>query len=78
MEIYWFVGINLVATEKNTESINEMAKAFKELGHPTRLMVFKAVVKAGFQGVAVGKIQEQLAIPGSTLSHHVSCLASAG
>ncbi|MCG9596326.1 metalloregulator ArsR/SmtB family transcription factor [Vibrio sp. Isolate25] len=54
-----------------------VAKALKELGHPTRLSIYKRVVKAGYQGIAVGAIQEELAIPGSTLSHHISSLASA-
>lgn len=57
--------------------IDVVAKALKELGHPTRLMVFKRLVKAGHQGVSVGTIQQELAIPGSTLSHHISSLASA-
>jgi len=58
--------------------IDIIAKAFKELGHPTRLVIFKRLVKSGFQGVAVGAVQEELNIPGSTLSHHISSLASAG
>jgi DNA-binding transcriptional ArsR family regulator len=58
--------------------INQIAKSLKELGHPTRLAIFKRVIKAGYQGIAVGDIQQQLAIPGSTLSHHISSLASAG
>ncbi|MEF1185762.1 helix-turn-helix domain-containing protein [Vibrio sinaloensis] len=45
---------------------------------PTRLSIYKTVVKAGHQGVAVGAVQEKMAIPGSTLSHHISSLASAG
>lgn len=55
-----------------------VAKALKELGHPTRLSIYKTVVKAGYQGVAVGAVQERMGIPGSTLSHHISSLASAG
>ena len=58
--------------------IEIIAKAFKELGHPTRLAIFKRLVKAGEQGIAVGVVQEELNIPGSTLSHHISSLASAG
>jgi len=58
--------------------IEIIAKALKELGHPTRLRVFKTVVRAGVQGVAVGSLQESLGIPGSTLSHHISSLSSAG
>ncbi|KGJ92907.1 ArsR/SmtB family transcription factor [Colwellia psychrerythraea] len=58
--------------------IEVIAKALKELGHPTRLAVFKRLVKAGEQGVSVGIVQEELNVPGSTLSHHISALASAG
>lgn len=55
-----------------------VAKALKELGHPTRLAIFKRLVKSGHQGIAVGEVQEELGIPGSTLSHHLSSLTSAG
>ncbi|MCW8331376.1 metalloregulator ArsR/SmtB family transcription factor [Photobacterium sp. SDRW27] len=58
--------------------IEIIAKALKELGHPTRLMIYKSVVRAGYQGIAVGGLQEKLGIPGSTLSHHISSLVSAG
>ena len=58
-------------------SIEITAKALKELGHPTRLRIYKNVVRAGYQGVSVGTLQEQLSIPGSTLSHHISSLISA-
>ncbi|WEM45505.1 metalloregulator ArsR/SmtB family transcription factor (plasmid) [Photobacterium sp. DA100] len=58
--------------------IEIVAKALKELGHPTRLSIYKAVVRAGFQGIPVGSLQERLAIPGSTLSHHIASLVSAG
>jgi len=54
------------------------AKVMKELGHPTLLTIFKRLVKSGYQGLAVGVVQEDLGIPGSTLSHHLSRLASAG
>ncbi|MBE8166870.1 MAG: helix-turn-helix transcriptional regulator [Shewanella sp.] len=59
-------------------NIEVIAKALKELGHPTRLIIFKRVVKAGHQGIAVGGLQENLGIPNSTLSHHISSLVSAG
>ncbi len=58
--------------------LEQVAKALKELGHPTRLAVYKQLVKSGPQGIAVGEVQETLGIPGSTLSHHLSGLASAG
>ncbi|WP_413282403.1 ArsR/SmtB family transcription factor [Vibrio sp. MA40-2] len=58
--------------------LDAVAKALKELGHNTRLSIYKVVVKAGHQGVAVGLIQEKLGVPASTLSHHISSLASSG
>ncbi|PKF49808.1 ArsR/SmtB family transcription factor [Enterovibrio nigricans] len=59
-------------------NIESVAKALKELGHPTRLTIFKRLVKAGHSGIAVGVVQDELGIPGSTLSHHLSSLMSAG
>ncbi|MDD7803998.1 MAG: metalloregulator ArsR/SmtB family transcription factor [Endozoicomonas sp. (ex Botrylloides leachii)] len=58
--------------------INVIAKSLKELGHPVRLRIFKRLVRAGFQGLTVGCLQKELSIPGSTLSHHLSCLMLAG
>jgi DNA-binding transcriptional ArsR family regulator len=58
-------------------TIEVIAKALKELGHPTRLTIFKRLVQSGRQGIAVGTLQQELEIPGSTLSHHISSLASA-
>ncbi len=55
-----------------------VAKAFKELGHPSRLSIFRCLVKAGPEGLPVGDIKEVLGIPNSTLSHHVSALVAAG
>ena len=53
-------------------------KRLAELGHPTRLAISRLLVKGSKQGLSVGEIQAQLAIPASTLSHHLSRLASAG
>ncbi|CAH0530229.1 ArsR/SmtB family transcription factor [Vibrio hippocampi] len=57
--------------------IETAAKALKELGHVTRLAIYRQIVKAGHKGIPVGEIQERLQIPASTLSHHISSLASA-
>ncbi len=54
------------------------ASRLAELGHPTRLNIFKFLVKAGHQGMPVGEIQQQLSIPGSTLSHHIAKLVNVG
>jgi DNA-binding transcriptional ArsR family regulator len=54
------------------------AKCLAELGSPTRLAVFRLLVKAGPDGMAVGDLQRRLKIPASTLSHHIARLAWAG
>jgi len=58
-------------------TIEIIAKALKELGHPTRLTIFKKLVQTGRQGTSVGSLQQALEVPGSTLSHHISSLVSA-
>ncbi len=57
----------------NTENV---AQALKELGHVTRLSIYKRLVKAGSQGLPVGELQKELQIPASTLSHHIAALSS--
>ncbi len=54
------------------------AKCLAELGHPTRLQIFRSLVKEGNQGAPVGDLQSTLDIPGSTLSHHITRLISVG
>ncbi|MEH6358523.1 MAG: metalloregulator ArsR/SmtB family transcription factor [Pseudomonadales bacterium] len=54
------------------------AKRLAELGHETRLGIFRLLVKGGRQGMPVGEIQSALNVPGSTLSHHITRLVSVG
>lgn len=58
--------------------LNKAAAQLAELGHPTRLGIFRVLVRAGRQGVAVGDIQQALDIPNSTLSHHLSRMSKVG
>ena len=54
------------------------AKQLEALGNPTRLAIYRNLVKAGQKGCPVGDIRDSLDIPGSTLSHHISKLMHAG
>ena len=54
--------------------IQDAADQLAELGHVTRLGVYRALVKAGDDGLPVSDIMQQLEIPASTLSHHISRL----
>ena len=47
------------------------ALCMESLGNPTRLEIFRNLVRAGQSGLAVGELQQRLSIPGSTLSHHI-------
>jgi len=57
---------------------DEASKRFAELGNSTRLIIVRYLVRVGKAGVPVGELQKELGIPGSTLSHHISRLVSAG
>ncbi|MEH6651004.1 MAG: metalloregulator ArsR/SmtB family transcription factor [Motiliproteus sp.] len=58
--------------------VKTAANKLAELGHTTRLKIFRYLVKGGRQGVPVGDIQSALDVPGSTLSHHITRLVSVG
>ena len=44
----------------------ESADRLAALGNPTRLQIFRLLVKAGFDGMPVGAIQTELGVPAST------------
>jgi DNA-binding transcriptional ArsR family regulator len=58
--------------------LDDAANILAKIGNPTRLKVVRLLVRAGDDGLAVGMIQKKLNIPGSTLTHHITHLKSAG
>ena len=58
--------------------LQQAARRLEALGNATRLAVYRLLVRAGPEGMAVGVIQQDLAIPGSTLSHHLRRLIEVG
>lgn len=52
--------------------------ALAALAQETRLDVFRLLVRAGSDGLAVGVIGEELELPSATLSFHLKELTSAG
>jgi ArsR family transcriptional regulator, arsenate/arsenite/antimonite-responsive transcriptional repressor len=58
--------------------IDEAAERLEALGTPTRLKIYRMLVRAGDPGLPVGKLQSRLSIPGSTLSHHLKTLVIVG
>jgi ArsR family transcriptional regulator, arsenate/arsenite/antimonite-responsive transcriptional repressor len=58
--------------------LDDAAGQLEALGNPTRLKVYRALVRAGDDGMAVGRLQERFGIPASTLSHHIHRLVIVG
>ena len=59
-------------------NFEEAAKQLEALGNPTRLQVYRTLVRAGHSGLPVGNLQEKLGIAASTLSHHLHRLILTG
>lgn len=58
--------------------VETVARQLDSLGNPTRLQIFRLLVRAGQPGLSVGTLQARMAMAGSTLSHHLRRLVEAG
>ena len=58
--------------------IDDAAVRLEALGNPTRLRIYRALVRAGESGLLVGRLQSRLGIAPSTLSHHLKTLIIVG
>ncbi len=54
------------------------ARQLDSLGNPTRLQIYRLLVRAGQAGLSVGTVQGRMAMAASTLSHHLKRLVEAG
>jgi ArsR family transcriptional regulator len=61
---------------KKPEKIAKYADMFSAMGTEARLRIMQLLLAAHPEGLVVGEIQEELDIPGSTLSHHLDKLKS--
>ena len=57
---------------------SQAIEALAALAQDTRLKVFRLLVEAGPEGLAAGRIGEQLDLPPATLSFHLAQLTRAG
>jgi ArsR family transcriptional regulator len=58
--------------------IEKAASQLEALGNVTRLRIYRALVRAGEEGMPVGRLQEKIDIAASTLSHHLKKLVDTG
>jgi DNA-binding transcriptional ArsR family regulator len=58
--------------------LDDAAAHLEALGNPTRLKIYRTLVRAGDAGLPVGRLQDKLKIAPSTLSHHIKALIVVG
>jgi DNA-binding transcriptional ArsR family regulator len=58
--------------------LDDAAAHLEALGNPTRLKIYRTLVRAGDAGLPVGRLQDRLKIAPSTLSHHIKALMVVG
>ena len=56
------------------ETSTEVARMFAALGHENRVAIIRLLLAAHPQGLVGGELKDELAIPASTLSHHLDAL----
>lgn len=59
-------------------NIEIAASQLEALGQPTRLAIYRALVRAGEGGLMVGRLQARIGIAASTLTHHLHRLIEVG
>ena len=59
-------------------SATQLADMFSAMGNEARLRIMQLLLQAHPDGLVVGEIQDELGIPGSTLSHHLDKLRNEG
>ena len=57
---------------------DDAAARLEALGNPTRLQIYRTLMRAGDSGMPVGKLQAKLDLAASTLSHHLKSLIAVG
>jgi DNA-binding transcriptional ArsR family regulator len=76
VEIRLTFGISIII--EIAMRIDDAASRLEALGNPTRLRIYRALVRAGDAGLPVGRLQAKLDVAPSTLSHHLKALLMVG
>lgn len=75
---YFYKYRNMKHTDHSPPDIVEAAAAFAALGSEQRLTVLHCIVRAGPEGLSIGELGERSGVTGSTLTHHMRILSTAG
>lgn len=68
----------VLQSKKNSEQVARYADMFSAMGTEPRLRIMQLLLSAHPEGLVVGEIQQELDVPGSTLSHHLDKLRNEG
>ncbi|MCA8939432.1 MAG: winged helix-turn-helix transcriptional regulator [Planctomycetes bacterium] len=60
------------------QELERFAEAFAAIGNPVRMLILRSVLEAHPEGLISSEIQEIVATPASTLSHHLEAMRAAG
>lgn len=60
------------------EESQRFARQFAAMGHGVRIEILRLLLAVHPDGMVVGDLQNELDIPGSTLSHHLDALRQEG
>src|ERR1700736_649590 len=58
--------------------LDDAAAHLEALGNPTRLKIYRTLIRAGAAGLQLGRLHDKLKIAPSTLSHHIKALVVVG
>ena len=72
----YFCNYGNMAYATDTGQVSRPADRLAAMGTEPRLRIMRLLLTAHPQGMVVGEIQQELGIPGSTLSHHLDKLKS--
>lgn len=64
--------------QKNSDRVARYADMFSAMGTEPRLRIMQLLLSAHPEGMVVSEIQDEVEIPGSTLSHHLEKLRNEG
>jgi DNA-binding transcriptional ArsR family regulator len=81
--LYFYYSRNIVDTNDRAVyglfmKLIDAAAQLEALGNPTRLSIFRTLVRAGEAGLSVGRLQQKIGAAASTLSHHLQKLIQVG
>ena len=73
-----YISRNMKMNETDPLDLEIAASSFAALGSEQRLTVLRVLVRAGPAGLSIGALGRRSGVTGSTLTHHMKILSSAG